>query len=95
MTDLLPSTGKPSHDLTASSSGSVALEGSSAPPTSTVAAQRTRLVLDTSVLFAMLVYAIVAWLLSWLLEHQHFDLVEFLGRLPYLPVGIDSHGDWL
>ena len=25
-------------------------------------------VLDTSVLFAMLVYAIVAWLLSWLLE---------------------------
>jgi len=33
--------------------------------------------------------------LSWLLEHQHFDLVEFLGRLPYLPVGIDSHGDWL
>lgn len=33
--------------------------------------------------------------LSWLLEHRHFELVEFLGRLPYLPVGIDARGEWL
>ena len=50
MTDLLPSTGKPSDDLLTRSSGSVALEGSSAPPTAT--GQRMRLVLDTSVLIA-------------------------------------------
>ena len=34
-------------------------------------------VLDTSVLFAMLVYAIVAWLLSWLLE----QISSYLTRL--------------
>ena len=34
-------------------------------------------VLDTSVLFAMLVYAIVAWLLSWLLE----QIGSYLTRL--------------
>lgn len=33
--------------------------------------------------------------LAWLLDDRHFDLVEFLGRLPYLPVGIDARGEWL
>ena len=50
MTDLLPSTGKPSHDFSGSSHGTVALEGSSAPPT--VVVPRMRLVIDTSVLIA-------------------------------------------
>jgi len=32
---------------------------------------------------------------DWLLEHRHFDLLEYLGGLPFLPVGIDQRGEWL
>jgi len=54
LTDLLPSTGEPTADRTASPTGSVAQEASAqeARASDQVAAQRTRLVLDTSVLIA-------------------------------------------
>ncbi len=54
MTDLLPSTGEPTADRTASPTGSVAQEASAQEVRASdqVAAQRTRLVLDTSVLIA-------------------------------------------
>ena len=51
MTDLLPSTGEPTADLTASPTGSEARQGGERT-TDRATGQRTRLVLDTSVLIA-------------------------------------------
>ena len=35
------------------------------------------------------------FILEWLLDGEHDDLVSFLSKLTYLPIGLDQEGNWI